>query len=288
MGIETAIIGAGVLGATGAVAGSAISSNAASSAAKTQGNATIHATQLHIQAQKESEALQRKYLEETRADIAEAVRLGIMDLETGFNAAINEMQPLASMEELNQARSVLHDPSQIRKLPGYNFQYSQGLDSLNAAISKTTGGGISGPQLKAAQEYGQNFATQSLNSYLNTLMPFINIGVGAKRDIANLNISLAQGKGNLRMGGATGTANATIPMVNNIASGINQTGANVASGIMRGADITASNYINQANVANNLISSLTGNVNSMATLYALRPDLFASTAKPQDTSVLRI
>lgn len=49
------------------------------------------------------------------------------------------------------------NPGDLRNDPGYQFRLKQGMDALNASLA-AQGLGQSGQALRAAQEYGQNFA----------------------------------------------------------------------------------------------------------------------------------
>jgi hypothetical protein len=208
--------------------------------------------------------MQMEYLREVRADIAEAVDAGLIDLDTGFNMAIQQFEPLTGLEEYNAARQLLRDPSAIMDRPSTQFQYGQGIDALQSAFSRTSGGGLSGPAMKGAMEYGQNFASTALDAELNRLFPFINIATGARSNIANLYQGLGTSKANLRLGGATGYSNIGAQMAPGIAQGIANQG-----------NIAASGMINQANIQTGLYSNLAGMGTNMAMLYATNPGLFS-------------
>jgi len=248
-----AIVGAAVLGTGAAI----YSANKASSAIKSS-------TEAQLAAQGNATAMQLQYLREVRADIADAVEKGLIDIETGFNMAIEQFQPLTGLEEYNTARQLLQDPSAIMDRPSTQFQYGQGLEALQAAYSKTSGGGVSGPAMKGAIEYGQNFASAALDAELNRLFPFINSAISARTNIANLYQNTGTAQANLRVGGATGNANIVGQMMPAISQGITQQG-----------NIAAGGTINQANIQTGLYSNLANQGTNMAMLYAMNPSLFS-------------
>lgn len=74
----------------------------------------------------------------------------------------NEMG-LKAQTQLSNNLSEGFNPGDLTSDPGYQFRLKQGQDALNASLA-AQGLSESGPALKAAQEYGQNFAA---NEYSN-------------------------------------------------------------------------------------------------------------------------
>jgi hypothetical protein len=192
-----------------------------------------------------SEAMQLAFLREVRADIADAVDQGIIDLDTGFNAAIQELRGMSKLGAISEYQKLLQDPEAIMQRPSVQYQYGQGIDAMQSAFSRTSGGGVSGSSLKAAQEYGQNFAASYLDQELSRLTPLINIETGALNNIANLQAGKGQSKANLRVSGATGSGQITQGVAQNVAN------TQVAAGQ------TAASYgATQANILNSVLSQL--------------------------------
>jgi len=231
IGTGAALIIGSIIGALGGLAGQKSASDAAEKAAKTQANATKSATEL-----------QYDFLRQNRAEIADAVDKGLIDINTGFNAAMDEYM------------KAMNDPDLVMNRPGVKFQYEQGLDALKSGFSRTSGGGLSGPMIKAAQEYGQGFASNALDAELNRLSPYLNLLTGKANATANL-----------RVGGATGTAGITGTAANNISNLTLQGGENAAAAAIR-----------QGNINTNYISGATNQIQDLLTLAALRPELFRS------------
>lgn len=250
--IATAIIGGSLIGAGASYFGARSAGNAASDAANAQSDAQVQSTQMQLD-----------YLREVDASIADAVDRGLIDLETGVNMAIEQLQPMAGYEQYNAARGLLENPESVMDRPGIQFQYNQGLSSLQSMLSRSSGGGVSGQGMVAATEYGQNFASNSLDAELNRLFPFINIANEANTNIANLYSGLGTSQANLRVGGATGAANVTGSMIPSIAQGVSNMG-----------NISAANSINQANITSGLYSGMGNSANSLAMLFAMNPKMF--------------
>lgn len=244
----TALLGAAALGTAASVYSGSKASSAAKSAAKTQAASSNYATDM-----------QMKFLEENRADINKAVKAGLIDLDTGFNMAIQQLQPFADQSLVNRYTSILNDPSSVLNTPTNKYQFQQGVEALQAAFSKSSGGGPSGNAFKAAMEYGQNFASTLIDQELARLEPTLN----ARSNIASLYSSLGTGKSNLRIGGATGSAQIT-----------GSAAPSIASTIMSSGNANAAGTINAANAWTGTINSITDNVSNLAALYAIKPSLF--------------
>jgi hypothetical protein len=131
----------------------------------------------------------------------------IGDLETGYGEAIEQLQPLTGLEEYNAARQLLRDPNAIMERPSTQFQFGQGVEALQSAYSRTSGGGASGQSMKAAVEYGQNFASMALDAELNRLFPFANTAIEARGNIANLQQGLGTARANVTQNLGTNLAN---------------------------------------------------------------------------------
>lgn len=147
--------------------------------------------------------VQAKLTREQMDFLQKGIDEGIIDLDTAYNIARGYIEPYQDRTAYNTAMSYLKDPSQVMSLPGVAFEAEQGNRFLENLLSGTTGGGASGNAMKAAIEYGQNFAATQLDRALGRLNPFINLGYGASTNLANLAADLGGRKSNLRIGGAT-------------------------------------------------------------------------------------
>jgi len=134
----------------------------------------------------------------------------------------SDNQPLMDTRNsaLAQINSLLKDPNSITSQPGYQFGLKQGANQLNNRAA-ASGNYYSGAQMKAAQQYGQDYAGTKLDQSLNRLTTVAGLGqVGANNNQQNnTNFgtaggnNLAQG-GNIRGSGYLGSFNTANNAVN--------------------------------------------------------------------------
>lgn len=132
-------------------------------------------------------------------------------------------QPLLDMRNsvLPKIQGLIDNPSSITQNPDYQFGLKQGTNQLNNRAA-ASGNYYSGAQMKAAQQYGQDYAGTKLDQSLNRLMGVATGGqVGANNNQQNSNQfgvaggnALQQG-GNIRAGGYLGQYNTVNNGVNN-------------------------------------------------------------------------
>jgi hypothetical protein len=156
------------------------------------------------------------YAQNKATDAASAGSAANLALQTRMyeeNKALN--QPLIDTRNsvLPQIQNLLANPSSITQDPGYQFQLKQGQNALNNRAA-ASGNYYSGQQMKAAQEWGQNFAGTKLDQSLNRLMGVATgTQVGANNAQQNAgNYAVAGGNalqqgGNIRAGGYIGQYN---------------------------------------------------------------------------------
>jgi hypothetical protein len=128
-------------------------------------------------------------------------------------------QPLLDVrnQTLPQIQNLLKNPGSITSDPGYQFGLKQGANQLNNRAA-ASGNYYSGAQMKAAQQYGQDYAGTKLDQSLNRLM-----------------------------GVATGTQ---VGGQNNQQNNTNF-GVNGGNALQQGGNIRGSGYFGQFNTANN-------------------------------------
>jgi hypothetical protein len=245
-------------------AGALISGGIGYLSSKSSSKAAEKASDAQVESQDKSMELQLEFLREQRADIAEAVEAGLIDINEGINMAISEMRPEEQLGAIQNYASLLQDPNAIFDRPGVQFQFDQGVEAMQAGFSKTAGGGVSGPSLKAATEYGQNYASLALDDELRRLEPLMNIETAARTRISNLEADRGRMEANLRLGGAAGLSNATGAAAPGMAATITNSG-----------NAQAGKYINQANANTALMSNLAGGAQDLAYMYAFNPGLFS-------------
>lgn len=152
MGIETAILGSGILGAGASLFGANAQSNAAAQSAAVQ-----------QQMANQSLAAQREMYDIGRADLA--------PYREGGAAAQNQLLSLLGIGGNQTAPeygkySRDFGMSDFTADPGYAFRLSEGMKGLNAQAA-ARGGMISGAALKAAQNYGQQAGSQEYQNAFN-------------------------------------------------------------------------------------------------------------------------
>jgi len=195
---------------------------------------------------------------------------GLLDIEQGRgralaagrrgDAAASEMyDPLLGTGALEQARGILRDPSGVLDSPAAQFERRQGEKQMEKLLSKTTGGGLTGGSLMAAQQFGQEFAGSQIDKALGRLMPFINLDVSARQNIAQiaagggyrdaeLEMETAGRKTSTRLAGAGGSPAIFSPLK---FPGIGQT-------MSRMGQVQGQGALQQSNIQSNLLQNLVG------------------------------
>lgn len=248
MAVGVAIIGGAIIGAVGAGIASSRQSSAIENAASTSAEATQRANEMQL-----------AFLQEQDANMARAVSSGLVDLDTGFNMAIKALGP--QYDAIGQYINLLKNPNQVMNNPGVKFQYNQGIKALQTGFSRTSGGGLSGNVVAAAERYGQNFASTALDSALARLDPLI----ANQIRFALLYKQEGIAKANLKIGKANASANLGAPIMSSI-----------ASNTISGGNTAAQAMIAQGNVAANNILNITGGITDLASLYVAQPQLFSN------------
>lgn len=176
---------------------------------------------------------------------AEASKYGVDVQNAMFNKQIELQRPWqeTGMRALQEAERVkgfmpaaFTGKVDLASDPGYAFRLSEGLKALNRSAA-ARGGMISGGALKAAERYGQDYASQEYNNAYNRALTEYNAAVNRENTGYNRLASLA---------GVGQTA------VNALSNAAGTTGANVASTAMTGG----SNAANAALAGGQAIGSM--------------------------------
>lgn len=178
--------------AVGNVVGSLIGASATRSAAKTQAGAT-----------REALDEQRRQYDIAREDFAPYRQTGV-----------NALQQLAG--QINQNVT----PEEVMSDPGYQFGMDQGLQAL-ARRQSAMGGRVSGQAMKAATQFGTNYASTGYNAAyqrrqdrLNRLAALAGIGQTATGSSAAAGGQSANAISNLLMQGANNAGAARLAQGN--------------------------------------------------------------------------
>jgi hypothetical protein len=171
-----------------AIGGSAlVGANAASKAAKTQAASADQATQLQREMFEKQLELQQPFQ------------------EAGVNA-------LAKMQ-----KGVVSDYMD----PSYQFRLGEGMKALERQAA-ARGGLISGGALKAAQRYGQDYASQEFGNAYNRLAAMAGIGQTATGAMGNAAGTFGANAGQNYMGAANARASGYVGGANALTGGLNQ------------------------------------------------------------------
>lgn len=180
------------MGIVAAIAGAAISSSGAQSAAKTQANAANQAS-----------ATQLSMFNQTRQSLQPFIGAGTSALSQlaqifgfagpGGSGGAGGYNPAAALDQLTQT-------------PGYQFGLKQGNTALNQSAA-AQGLDLSGGQLQAEQEFGQNYATQQAYApYITELNNLTNLGENAAAGTGQLSGQAASGIASTQLAGGAATA----------------------------------------------------------------------------------
>jgi len=169
------------------VASSAIGANAASKASKTQAASADQATQLQ-------ERMFNKQLE-----LQEPFR------QSGINA-LNKIESGDIMGSMD---------------PSYSFRFQEGLKALDRQAA-ARGNLISGGALKAAQRYGQEFASNEFGNAYNRLASRAGFGQTASNNMGGAAGTFGANAGNLMTSAGAARASGYVGGANALTGGLNQ------------------------------------------------------------------
>jgi len=219
-------------------------------------DANSQATQVSTGATQRANALMMEWLEINRSDIAEAVKSGTADLDTGFTQAIERIQPFVDTGAVNRATDLATGKTPASADPSIKAQTAQGAGAVNNLATRMVGG-KKDKIVDAALEYGSNYASTFLDAAINRTLPRATRSLEASTNISNIQSGLGRAKADLGVGGAAKTSNITGGVIPNVAAGMGDINlTNTASGI------------NRANINTNLTSDLLNVGNQAAALFS--------------------
>jgi len=191
------------IAAGGAIVGGLISSNAQKDAANTQADATNKATQ-------------------TQIDQYNQTRQDNLPLLTARNDALARLEQLLGV---NGGGSGGIDSAAVMSDPGYQFGLNQGQRQLEHSFN-ARGMRDSGAALKAASEFGNDYATTkydaALNRQLNPLQSLAGLGQSGANTIATAGSQTAGAVSNLQSGLGNALAASQLAQGNTYANTANQ------------------------------------------------------------------
>lgn len=201
--IPAAIVGS--IGAAGSIASSAIQSNAAQSAAQTQANAANQAA-----------ATQLQMYNTTRGD-----------LQPFLNTGTSALQQLSSIWGLGgsggsgtgtpNAQAAMNALTQF---PGYQFGLQQGQTALDQSAA-SQGLLLSGAQLQASQQFGNNYAlSQAWSPYISGLTGLSQLGENAGALVGNAGTATGAQVGSSLLAAGQAGASGIVGSANAITGGL--------------------------------------------------------------------
>ena len=239
-----AILGAGAIGAVGAVGSSIIGSNAAKDAANIQAQAGNNALAFQNTVFNQN---QQNYqnARDTNAGIYDSTKDSWAPYTSVGNAATYS---LGSLYGLNGNGNSTPDYSQFYNSPDYGFAQSQGELGLTRQ-ENATGMNLSGGALKDFDTFNQGLASQQFGNYFNRLLSLSQMGQSATSAAASYGSNYMNTNANL----ATGNANSNNASANSIGNTIQGIGQSQASGVVGSANALSGGI---AGVSNNASSAV--------------------------------
>lgn len=127
---------------------------------------------------------------QARADLA----AGGAAMEAAYLGGITELRPYtaAGINALARAETLFTEGPGVMT-PQQEREFGRGIEAVQAASSKVSGGGVSSRMMENAMLFGQDYAARRFDEQLNRLVPFLELGQNAALTIS----ALQAGRGNV-------------------------------------------------------------------------------------------
>lgn len=234
--IPGAVLGGGLIAGAGAIGSSLIGANAANSAAQVEANAANNATNTQLGIFNQTQQNLAPYNQVGQSALSQLASL--FGLSTGGGAGTGPT-----------AATAANATSALTNYPGYKFGLSQGVSALDASAA-SQGLLLSGNQLTAAQQYGQNYAQQNAwQPYLSQLTGLSGLGENAAATAGNIGANTGSGIASTQLAAGqaagSGIVGSTNALTSGLTSGLN-TGLNSAllAGLIQNQNNIAANNAN--------------------------------------------
>ena len=148
---------------------------------------------------------------------------GLDGIRGGFGAILQRMQARQNGQQQPTAQPAQQQASYLtpqqafqnyQNSTGYQFRLNQGMNALNSGYAGA-GSIKSGAAMKAAQDYGQNIASQEFNNYMNLLSGQQGVGLTAAGAQAGVATNYANTAGAINSSTANALGQAAIAKANN-------------------------------------------------------------------------
>jgi hypothetical protein len=243
-----------VIGGVATLGGGLLASSGASKAASTQAQAADQAAAAQLQASREQIAAQERMFER-QVQLQEPWRAAGVNALRQMEAGAAPLPP-AFTGQVNMMAD-----------PGYQFRLSEGLKALDRQAA-ARGGLISGSALKAAQRFGQDYASGEYGAaYGRALTEY---DASRQRAAEEYNrLAAMSGTGQVTSGQIANAAGATGANISNI---LGAAGQAQAQGYLGAGQARASGYVGQANA----LGGALGGLGNTAMQYSMFNRLFPS------------
>jgi hypothetical protein len=199
-----AILGAGAIGGAGSIASGLIGSGAAKTASQEQLQAAQLASQTQLGIFNQTQANLAPYNQVGQSALSQLASLfGLGPGGTGATPATSQLATSA-----------------LTNYPGYQFGLQQGnLAQQQSAASQ--GLLLSGAQLQASQQFGQNYAMQNAwNPYVSQLNSLTGLGESAAATTGTIGANTGQGIAQTQLAAGQAAASGTVGSANALTGGL--------------------------------------------------------------------
>ena len=169
-----------------------------------------------------------------------AMQQSLAEQKRQFEISQNNLSPWlqAGGQALKQQKALMglggdstNQLSALANSPGYQFRLQQGQQALDSGLAARGGMG-SGKSMAAANEYGQNFASNEYQNRLNQLAGLSGTGQNTAQNMGTMGANYGMNYGNTLQNGANAYGSAAINAANATQSSL-LGGANLGLGIYR-------------------------------------------------------
>lgn len=255
----------------GAVVGGVLQGNASKRAARTQSDAAGVATDEQRRQYDLTRGDTLAQMAQNRTDMLGQYNQNRTDMLAQYNQGRADQAPWlqAGKDTLGQLTGRLPEltqrftPGDLQNDPGYQFELSRGLESINAG-ARARGTHDSGATLKALMGYGQGLASTKYNeafnrnqsqnqSIYNMLAGISGTGMNTANGMANAGNAMASGLGAMGMNTMGQIGSAGMNGIGQIGNAGQNMANNIGQNVMGAGNAQAAGQIGQANAWGNAI-----------------------------------